>query len=196
MSHRSSPSRHGERLFLVGPMGAGKTTIGRQLAAALGLSFVDSDKEIEARTGVDIPTIFDIEGEAGFRERESRILDELTAREGICLATGGGAVGRAENRERLKGRGLVIYLRCSVEQQLRRTQRDRNRPLLQTQDPRARLQALMAERDPLYCEVADLIIRTDQLSVRSAVQQVRHWLASVRDGQGDDQPAEEAPWRR
>ena len=143
-------------------MGAGKTTIGRQLAKLLGLEFLDSDHEIETHTGVNIPLIFEIEGEEGFRERESAMLDTLTRREHILLATGGGAVLRAQNREFLKTRGTTIYLHATVDNLLQRTRFDRNRPLLQTADPRAKLEALMQEREPLYREVASLVIDTAQ----------------------------------
>jgi shikimate kinase len=161
--------------FLVGPMGAGKSTIGRQLARALGLDFVDSDREIEVRTGVDIPLIFELEGESGFRKRERRIIDLLTARKGIVLATGGGAVLHPDNRQRLASRGRVIYLHTSVDQQLERTAHDRGRPLLQTENPRAKLEELMATRDPLYREIADWIIETDGCRVRDVVQDIiRH----------------------
>ncbi len=156
-------------LFLVGPMAAGKSTIGLQLARALHLPFEDSDRVIEERTGVDIPFIFEMEGEAGFRRREKAVIDELTARDGIVLATGGGAVMDPDNRRRLASRGLVIYLQTSVDQQLARTARDRNRPLLQTEDPRARLEALYRVRDPLYREIADMIVETDGRSVREVV---------------------------
>jgi len=156
-------------IFLVGPMGAGKSTIGRQLARALHLPFEDSDRVIEERTGVDIPFIFEMEGEAGFRRREKAVIDELTARDGIVLATGGGVVMDPDNRRRLASRGLVIYLQTSVDQQLARTARDRNRPLLQTEDPRARLEALYRVRDPLYREIADMIVDTDGRSVREVV---------------------------
>lgn len=159
-------------LFLVGPMGAGKTTVGRLLAKALQLEFVDSDQAIVERTGVDIPTIFEFEGEEGFRDRESAMLAELTARDNIVLATGGGAVMREENRRLLKERGLVIYLRASVDQQVQRTRRDRNRPLLQTEDPRRRLEELMALRDPLYRAVADLTVDTDRASTRNVSQRI------------------------
>ncbi|HHJ14047.1 MAG TPA: shikimate kinase AroK [Gammaproteobacteria bacterium] len=158
--------------FLVGPMGAGKSTIGRQLARALGREFIDSDREIERRTGVDIPLIFELEGESGFRKREHDIIDELTKRSGIVLATGGGAVLDPDNRRHLASRGRVIYLKTSVEQQLQRTTRDRNRPLLQTPNPRERLQQLLAEREPLYRELADLVIETDGCRVRDVVQKI------------------------
>jgi shikimate kinase len=160
--------------FLVGPMGAGKSTIGRQLARCLKLKFIDSDREIEIRTGVDIPLIFELEGESGFRKRERKVIDELTARQGTILATGGGAVMDKLNRQRLVSRGQVIYLHTSVEQQLRRTAHDRNRPLLQTADPKQKLQELMALRDPLYREIADWVIETDGCRVRDVVQQIAH----------------------
>ena len=158
------------KVFLIGPMGAGKTTIGRQLAAALHLEFVDSDHEIEARTGVHIPTIFDIEGEDGFRKRETAMIDELTQREGIALATGGGAVLREENRQYLVSRGLVIYLYADIDHLMDRTHRDKNRPLLQTADPRGKLTELMETRDPLYREVADIIYDTGADSVGQAAR--------------------------
>jgi shikimate kinase len=161
--------------FLVGPMGAGKSTIGRQLARTLNLEFIDSDRDIEARTGVDIPLIFELEGEEGFRKREQEMIDNLTRRPGIVLATGGGAVLSSINRQHLASRGKVIYLRTSVEQQLRRTARDRNRPLLQTENPEETLQELMKIRDPLYREVADWTIETDGCRVHDVVQKiVRH----------------------
>ena len=158
--------------FLVGPMGAGKSTIGRQLARCLKLKFIDSDREIETRTGVDIPLIFELEGESGFRKRERKVIDELTARPGTILATGGGAVMDKLNRQRLASRGHVIYLHTSIEQQLRRTAHDRNRPLLQTANPKRKLQELMELRDPLYREIADWVIETDGCRVRDVVQQI------------------------
>jgi shikimate kinase len=165
------------RVFLVGPMGAGKTTIGRQLAQFLNLEFLDSDQEIEARAGADIPWIFDVEGEPGFRDREQRVIDELTLRENIVLATGGGAVLRAENRAVLSDRGVVVYLRASLAQQLARTARDRQRPLLQVPDPESRLRELMAERDPLYLEIADHIVETDGLSARTVAHRLSRDLS-------------------
>jgi shikimate kinase len=167
-------------IILVGPMGAGKSTIGRQLAARLRMPFFDSDREIERRTGVDIPTIFEFEGEEGFRARESAMLEELCAQRGILLATGGGAVMREANRELLKRCGTVIYLRTAVQTQLRRTARDRNRPLLQTEDPRARLEELMRIRDPLYREIADLIVDTDREPVRKTVQTIARYCRHTR----------------
>lgn len=159
-------------LFLIGPMGAGKSTIGRQLSIRLNMEFHDSDHEIEARTGVDIPLIFELEGEAGFRKRERIVIDELTRLPGIVLATGGGAILDAANRRHLSSRGRVVYLHASVNQQLRRTRRDRNRPLLQTKDPRAKLEELMAVRDPLYREIAHTVIDTDGRRVREVVKQI------------------------
>lgn len=141
-------------------MGAGKTTVGRRLAQLSGLDFVDSDDELQRRTGADIPLIFDIEGEEGFRSREKKLLDELTRREDLVLSTGGGAVLDPVNRARLAERGTVVYLCTSVDDQLERTRMDRRRPLLQTEDPRARLEALFAERDPLYREIADIVVDT------------------------------------
>ncbi|MCG6863855.1 MAG: shikimate kinase AroK [Thiogranum sp.] len=163
---------HPGSFFLVGPMGAGKSTIGRQLARALGLEFIDSDREIEIRTGVDIPLIFELEGESGFRRREHQVIELLTARKGIVLATGGGAVLDPDNRKCLAARGKVIYLHTSVEQQLQRTAHDRSRPLLQTENPRQTLEALLATRDPLYREVADWVIETDGCRVRDVVQEI------------------------
>jgi len=158
--------------FLVGPMGAGKSTIGRQLARCLKLKFIDSDREIEIRTGVDIPLIFELEGESGFRKRERKVIDELTVKPRTILATGGGAVMDKLNRQHLASRGRVIYLHTSVEQQLQRTAHDRNRPLLQTANPKQKLQELMEARDPLYREIADWVIETDGCRVRDVVQKI------------------------
>jgi len=159
-------------IFLVGPMGAGKSTIGRQLAESLSYSFKDSDQEIQRRTGVDIPTIFEFEGEDGFRSRERQVLEEMVQEERIVLATGGGAVLLPENRQDLAARGVVVYLHCSPEQQYARTARDRNRPLLETADPLERLRGLMLERDPLYRQVADLIVSTEKRGTASVVKEI------------------------
>jgi len=161
-----------ENIFLVGPMGVGKSTIGKQLAAKIGLEFKDSDLEIQKRTGVDIPTIFEFEGEAGFRKREQTILDELTQQRGLVLSTGGGAVLDATSRQHLTARGLVIYLHCSPEQQFARTQKDRSRPLLQTENPLAKLQELMDQRDPLYRQVADYVISTEKRNAASVTKEI------------------------
>lgn len=159
-------------VFLVGPMGAGKTTVGRQLAAALGYAFVDTDHEIEKRTGADIQWIFDVEGEEGFRRREAQVIDELTARKRIVLATGGGAVLLPANRRMLHERGFVVYLSAHINQLLARTARDRKRPLLRTGNPRAVFERLMLEREPLYREVAHLVVNTDAGNVREAVSTI------------------------
>ncbi len=163
-------------VFLIGPMGAGKSTIGRLLSQELRFEFHDSDKVIEQRCGADIPWIFEKEGEQGFREREEQVIDELTQLSGIVLATGGGAVMREQNRIHLGSRGTVVYLCTSVDQQLARTARDRNRPLLQTEDPEAVLRNLFATRDPLYRSVADIIIETDQRNPRWVVQELKKRL--------------------
>lgn len=159
-------------------MGAGKTTVGKQLAETLHMEFFDSDHAIEEQTGATIPWIFDIEGEAGFRERERRMIDELTARRDIVLATGGGAILDEENRSHLQSRGFVIYLHCSIDKQLQRTRRDRNRPLLQTENPRAKLEELFTIRDPLYRQVADLVVDTHQRNTRSVVKYILPKLAN------------------
>jgi shikimate kinase len=167
------------RIFLVGPMGSGKSTIGRQLAAALGLRFRDSDQEIQRRTGVDIPTIFEFEGEAGFRARERVVIDELTALDDQVLATGGGAILDPENRRALSARGVVVYLHCTPEQQHHRTAHDRNRPLLQTEDPLARLRELMAIRDPLYREVADMVVSTERRTAATVAKEIVRRLDEI-----------------
>ena len=159
-------------IYFIGLMGAGKTTVGRALARRLARPFLDSDHEIEARTGVRIPLIFEHEGEEGFRTRESDALDELTQRVGIVLATGGGAALRAINRERLRARGVVFYLRAQPHDLWLRTRRDKNRPLLQIDDPRARLESLFIERDPLYRECAHFVIETGRPSINSLVGSV------------------------
>ena len=148
-------------IFLIGPMGAGKTTIGRRLALALHREFLDSDQEIERRAGASIPLIFAVEGETGFRTREKAVIAELTRRPNIILATGGGVVLDPDNRRCLAGRGFVVYLCASVDEQLRRTRGDTQRPLLQTADPRARLAQLFEQRDPLYRAVTDCVILTE-----------------------------------
>jgi len=150
-------------------MGAGKSTVGKQLAKALGRDFYDSDKEIEKRTGVSISWIFEMEGEEGFRIREQKVIDELTSLKDIVLATGGGAVLAEENRRLLRSRGHVVYLSASVEQLLRRTAKDKSRPLLQTENPKQRVKELIAQRDPLYHDVADIELRTGEQSIQHVV---------------------------
>jgi shikimate kinase len=159
-------------IFLIGPMGAGKSTVGRRLAHGLGLEFLDSDKEIEQRTGVTIAMIFDLEGEAGFRGREKTVIADLTQRRNIVLATGGGVVLDCDNRCYLKKQGTVIYLNASVKEQLRRVGRDKTRPLLQTDDRLRQIKKLMTIRDPLYREVADIIINTDGYQVKRVVHNI------------------------
>jgi len=166
-------------LFLIGPMGAGKSAVGRQLAKMLHLDFVDSDDEIEARTGVDIPFIFEKEGEEGFRAREARVIDDLSQLEGIVLATGGGAVASVENRNHLGARGFVIYLYTSVRQQLERTNRGRERPLLENGDRAEVLERLMAERDPLYREIADLVVNTDGRRVQTVAREIQQAISEA-----------------
>ena len=175
-------------IFLVGMMGAGKTSVGRVVAKRLNKAFYDSDHVIEQRTGVKIPVIFEIEGEPGFRHRESVVLDELTALDNIVLATGGGAVLAQANRERLRTRGTVVYLRASVKDLLNRTRHDKNRPLLQTSDPRARLNELYEMRDPLYREVAHVTIDTGSQSLSTLVNRLYQVLDECDRVAAMDQP--------
>lgn len=158
---------HSGNLILVGMMGSGKTTMGRALARQLGKVFVDSDEEIQKRTGVTIPHIFDIEGEAGFRQRESAVIRDLVGRGNMVLATGGGAVLAEQNRVFLQHNGIVIYLKASVHDLWQRTRHDRNRPLLQTADPHAKLTELYQQRDPLYQQVADIVVHSGKQSVHA-----------------------------
>ena len=161
-----------QNLFLIGPMGARKSAVGRQLARMLDLDFLDSDDEIEFRTGVDIPFIFEKEGEEGFRKREARVIDDLTQKGGVVLATGGGAVVDPQNRNHLGARGFVIYLYTTVDQQLARTRKGRDRPLLETDDPRQVLETLMDQRDGLYREIADLVVATDGRKVKAVANEI------------------------
>ncbi|MGD9020566.1 MAG: shikimate kinase AroK [Lysobacterales bacterium] len=159
-----------QNIFLIGPMGSGKTTIGRQLAKRLGLEFHDCDLELEKQTGASVNLIFDIEGEAGFRERERRMLEELSGRRGVLIATGGGVVGNKENRRLLRTRGFVVYLKTSVEQQLKRLSQDKSRPLLQAQDRSRRLRELAAVRNPLYEATADLVFSSRRSSIYASAR--------------------------
>ncbi len=157
-------------------MGTGKTTIGAQLARALGFDFIDSDQELEQRTGASISLIFDVEGEAGFRDREARLVDELTQRDRVVLATGGGAVLNENTRHALAERGFVVYLRSDIDTLLQRTRLDTNRPLLRTADPEQTMREIMEVREPLYNAVADLVIDTGALSVKQVIRRIRNAL--------------------
>ena len=159
-------------------MGSGKTTVGKLLSKQLRRPFYDTDHEIVRRTGVTIPMIFEVEGEAGFRKREEQMIAELTKLDGVILATGGGAIISPANREQLKQHGTVVYLRGTVDELWQRTRHDRNRPLLQTQDPKARLRELYAQRDPLYREIADVIVDTGRQNVNVLVQQLVQYLTA------------------
>ncbi len=164
--------KRSENIYLIGLMGAGKTTIGRQLASALRLPFYDSDRAIVENTGVDIPTIFEYEGEEGFRNREQAMIVQLTDIDGIVLATGGGAVLREENRKHLQSNGFVVYLQCSIEHLLQRTRRDTQRPLLNTEDPKQQLETLFKEREPLYLSCADFKIDTGEIQSKLVVKNI------------------------
>jgi shikimate kinase len=159
-------------IFLVGPVGAGKSTIGRHLAQMLHLEFFDSDQEIEHRTGADISWVFDVEGEDGFRVREAHVIDELSEKQGIVLATGGGSVESRDVRNRLSARGIVVYLDTTIDKQVIRTQKDKRRPLLQVDNPREVLERLAELRNPYYEEIADVVIRTDEQSAKVVANQI------------------------
>ncbi len=171
-------------IFLIGPMGSGKTTVGRHLARRLGMSFADLDLELQQRCGVEVAVIFEIEGEAGFRLRESALLDELSRQDGLVLATGGGSVLKEENRRLLAERGLVVYLQVSIDQQLKRLARDKQRPLLQTADRRQRLRELADRRNPIYESCADLVVRSANISppamAANVAQRIRDHLEQTR----------------
>ena len=161
---------HPDRIFLIGPMGAGKTTVGRILAKNLGMSFLDTDEEIEHRSGASVSWIFDIEGEAGFRDREEQLVKEITKRKDIVISTGGGVVLRQKNRQVLSESGFVVYLRASVEDLLARMNGDKKRPLLQVDDPQEKIRQIVTERDSLYTETADFIIEAHGLSFKSVAK--------------------------
>jgi 3-dehydroquinate synthase len=189
MIEKTSHKANSGNIILVGMMGSGKTTVGRVLARQLGKKFVDSDEEIQRRTGVTIPHIFDVEGEEGFRQRESAVLEDLSERNDLVLATGGGAILSAHNRAVLKASGTVVYLKSSVHDLWQRTRHDTNRPLLQTADPRAKLQELFEQRDPLYAEIADIVMHTGKQSVHVLLlrlQQRLHELQALSNA-GDDE---------
>jgi shikimate kinase len=185
MFNRTQGDSLPENIFLVGMMGAGKTSVGKVLARNTGKVFHDSDQVIESRTGVKIPLIFELEGEAGFRAREAAVIDELTALKDVVLATGGGAILSERNRRLLRERGTVVYLRATVNDLWNRTRHDRNRPLLQTPDPLARLRELHAQRDPLYRETAHVIVETGSQSLKSLVVKLQQKLATCSAGEPD-----------
>ena len=169
-----------QNIFLVGPMGSGKSTIGSRLAHKMGLVFYDCDREIETRTGGSVKLIFEIEGEAGFRDRESRMLEELSKRRGVLVATGGGAIVSESNRALLRNSGIVVYLRTSVRQQIERLRRDHSRPLLQTGDKESKLMELAVSRNPLYEEVADLVFPVRDSNIDGTVGQMYLALRDFR----------------
>lgn len=175
-------------VFLIGPMGSGKTAVGRHLARALGMPFHDSDAEIERRTGVDIAFIFEKEGEAGFRLRERESIERLTRLPGVVIATGGGAVIDADNRRVLAERGAVVYLETSVGQQLERTRHGRHRPLLNDTDPEEKLAELMRHRAQLYAEIADITVATDGRRVQTLAEEIHRQLQRARGAQASYNP--------
>ncbi|MBU6953942.1 shikimate kinase AroK [Hahella sp. HN01] len=170
-----------KNVVLVGPMGTGKTTIGKLLAKELQFEFVDTDREIEARCGADIPWIFDVEGEVGFRGREKSVIADLSQRDAVVIATGGGAVVDPDNQRALKEYGFIVYLHTSVEQQYQRTRKDRKRPLLRSEDPLSVLKKLMSVREPIYRSIADLIISTDTKRPKGVVRDIVKTLRASRE---------------
>lgn len=185
-SNRQESSRKFQsgNLILVGLMGSGKTTLGRALAKHLGKTFVDSDEEIQLRTGVTIPHIFDIEGEAGFRQRETAAIRDLVERDNMVLATGGGTVLAEQSRELMQQNGIVIYLKASVHDLWQRTRHDRNRPLLQTTDPHAKLTELFQQRDPLYLQVADIVMQSGKQSAHALMLNLVDEIEKFRKNNG------------
>ena len=173
-------------IYLIGPMGSGKTTIGYRTAKLLGMGFLDCDRELEAQTGASVSLIFDVEGESGFRERETRMLQNLTSHDNVLVATGGGVVLKAKNREMLKQSGLVVYLQTSVDQQFRRLRRDRSRPLLQSGDREQKLAELAAARNPLYEKLADIVFPTQNRSPDIAARQLADAILSYWADAGTD----------
>jgi len=164
------------KIFLIGPMGAGKSSVGKYLAKQLQMDFYDTDEEIEIRTGVDIGWIFDVEGEAGFRKRETQVIEELTQLSNIVLATGGGSILEPENQQILKERGTIVYLQVSLEYQGTRTLNDSRRPLLRVENREAMLEKLKGERDPIYVKLADITVPTDQRTVRAVAEDIINGL--------------------
>jgi 3-dehydroquinate synthase len=186
MGKTTLDKRASGNIILIGMMGAGKTTVGKLLARQLGKTFVDSDEEIQRRTGVSIPHIFDVEGESGFRSRESGVIQELLAQNDIVLATGGGAVLSPQNRAMMKQNGVVVYLKSSVHDLWQRTRHDQNRPLLQTENPRAKLQELLYQREPLYEETADVVAHTGKQSVQILLERLQHTLKDLKQMTEDE----------
>jgi shikimate kinase len=176
----------GRNVYLIGPMGSGKTSLGQRAAKILGLEFIDCDHELEAQTGASVNLIFDIEGEEGFRERESRLLEQIAARRGALVATGGGVVLRDRNRRLLRDSGLVVYISASVNQQLHRLGRDRARPLLQTGDRRAKLADLAKQRNPLYERVADIEFQSRSRNLEATARSLAELIRTQRSGQRED----------
>ncbi len=174
-------STNRQNIFLIGPMGSGKTTIGKQLAKKFGLEFFDCDHELERLTGASVTLIFDLEGETGFRQRERQLLDMLTAKSGVLIATGGGAICNEENRRILQSRGFVVYLKTSVENQLKRLSHDKSRPLLQADDREKRLRELARVRDPLYAETADLVFSTRNSSIHTTAKALAAAIVNRQD---------------
>ena len=168
-----------ENLYLIGAMGAGKSTVGRALAKTVGKDFLDSDREIETQTGASISLIFELEGEEGFRRREQSMIEQLTERDNLVLATGGGVVLSEANRARLMARGFCVYLDAPIELLVERTRRDRKRPLLAEGDPRQRLTSILEERDPLYRMVADMVVKTDRRTARHVVREIQRRLSEL-----------------
>lgn len=166
-------------IILIGPMGAGKTTIGRQIAKIFYYDFYDSDREIEERTGASIPLIFDLEGEEGFRKREQNVIADLCTKNHIVLATGGGAVLKKENQDALKRSGTIIYLSADIDDLLERTAKDKNRPLLQADNPKAILKKILIDRDPIYRKLADIILTTNKMTVHTAVKELENKLKNL-----------------
>ena len=171
-----SSSQQKKRIFLIGPMGAGKSTLGRRLARALQFEYCDSDDELVERTGASISLIFDVEGEDGFRDREANLLQELTERDNIVLATGGGIVLREENRRILRERGFVVYLHAPLDRLFERTSKDTSRPLLQTENPREKLGEILDQRQALYEQTADISVDTDNYSIQQLVNHIKGHL--------------------
>ncbi len=172
--------KNSQNIFLIGPTGAGKTTVGRNIARRLRIDFFDSDREIESLCGVSIPTIFEYEGEQGFRDRETKVIDELTQRSSILLATGGGSILREENRKMLSERGTVIYLHVNLKEQFSRISNDKNRPLLQTENPRDTLRKMMQERSPIYESVADYRVNSNGRNMRYVIEQILRHLGKKK----------------